>query len=88
MYLFWNGEVCGIHLLFGKIITKNLIMREDLMCFASFYLIVHYEMGKDFNLESQLKSTYKFLLKMNDLQEVQKKSFGFEKSEYFVSGRY
>jgi hypothetical protein len=29
-------------------------------------------MGKDFNLESQLKSTYKFLLKMNDLQEVQR----------------
>jgi hypothetical protein len=25
-------------------------MREDLMCFARLYLIVHYEMGKDFNL--------------------------------------
>jgi hypothetical protein len=50
MYLFWNGEVCGIHLLFGKIIN-NKIMREDLMCFARLlYLIVHYEMGKDFNL--------------------------------------
>jgi hypothetical protein len=45
------------------------------MCFARLlYLIVHYEMGKDFNLESQLKSTYKFLLKMNDLQEVQKRN--------------
>jgi hypothetical protein len=35
-----------------KIINnKNLIMREDLMCFARLlYLIVHYEMGKDFNL--------------------------------------
>jgi hypothetical protein len=42
------GTVCGIHLLFEKIINnKNLIMREDLMCFARLlYLIVHYEMGK------------------------------------------
>jgi hypothetical protein len=50
----------GIYLLFRKIINnKNLIMREDLMCFARLLLIVHYEMGKDFNL-GQLKSTYKF----------------------------
>ena len=34
---------------------------------------------KDFNLENQLVSTYKFLLKMNDLHEVQKEIIRFLK---------
>ena len=56
-----------------KIISnKNLKMREDLMCFARVLsLVAHYEAGMDYHLEIQLKSTYKFLLKMNDLHAVQ-----------------
>jgi hypothetical protein len=63
MYLFGTRSMRNPFII-GKIINnKNLIMREDLMCFARLlYLIVHYEMGKDFNLESQLKSTYKFFI--------------------------
>ncbi|AWG22297.1 hypothetical protein FFWV33_12590 [Flavobacterium faecale] len=62
-----------------KIINnKNLTMREDLMCFARLlYLIVNYELGKDLHLETQIKNTYKFLLKMNDLHEVQKEIIRF-----------
>ncbi|WP_433830647.1 hypothetical protein [Flavobacterium anhuiense] len=62
-----------------KIINnKNLTMREDLMCFARLLsLIAHYEIGKDYYLENHLKSTYKFLLKMNDLHEVQKEIIKF-----------
>jgi hypothetical protein len=41
--------------------------RSDVFCFRLLYLIEHY--GKIFYLESQLKSTYKFLLKMNDIHE-------------------
>lgn len=65
-----------------KIINnKNLTMREDLMCFARILcLIAHYELGKDYYLESQLKNTYKFLLKMNDLHEVQKEIIRFLKN--------
>ena len=65
-----------------KIINnKNLTMREDLMCFARLlYLILHYELGNDYYLENQLKSTYKFLLKMNDLHEVQKEIIRFLKN--------
>ncbi len=65
-----------------KIINnKNLTMREDLMCFARLlYLILHYELGNDYYLENQLKSTYKFLLKMNDLNEVQKEIIRFLKN--------
>ncbi|RED27073.1 hypothetical protein BD847_1006 [Flavobacterium cutihirudinis] len=62
-----------------KIINnKNLSMREDLMCFARLLsLIAHYELGKDYYLENHLKSTYKFLIKMNDLHEVQKEIIKF-----------
>ncbi|MFV8343894.1 hypothetical protein [Flavobacterium sp. XS2P39] len=65
-----------------KIINnKNLTMREDLMCFSRILcLIAHYELGKDYYLENQLKNTYKFLLKMNDLHEVQKEIIKFMKN--------
>ena len=58
--------------------NKNLKMREDLMCFARVLsLVAHYEAGMDYHLEVQLKSTYKFLLKMDDLHEVQKEMIKF-----------
>ena len=62
-----------------KIINnKNLKMREDLMCFARVLsLVAHYEAGMDYHLEVQLKRTYKFLLKMNDLHAVQKEMIKF-----------
>lgn len=58
--------------------NKNLTMREDLMCFARVLnLVAHYEAGMDYHLEIQLKSTYKFLLKMNDLHAVQREMIKF-----------
>lgn len=58
--------------------NKNLKMREDLMCFSRVLsLIAHYEAGMDYHLEVQLRSTYKFLLKMNDLHAVQKEMIKF-----------
>ena len=65
-----------------KIINnKNLSMREDLMCFSRLLcLIAHYELGKDFYIENQIKNTYKFLIKMNDLHEVQKEIIRFMKN--------
>ncbi len=53
--------------------SKNFNSAEDLQCFARILnLIAHYELGLDENLEKQFKRTYKFLLKMENLQEVQK----------------
>ena len=56
-----------------KIITnKSLEMRQDLMCFARILnLVAHYEAGMDYHLDSLVKSTYKFLIKMDDMHEVQ-----------------
>lgn len=64
-----------------KIISnKSLSMREDLLCFSRVLnLVAHYEAGLDYNLDSLIKSTYKFLLKMEDLYEVQKEMIKFLK---------
>ncbi|WP_299888975.1 hypothetical protein [uncultured Lacinutrix sp.] len=63
----------------GKIISnKTLTMREDLLCFSRVLnLVAHYEAGLDYHLETLLRSTYKFLIKMNDLHEVQKEMIKF-----------
>ena len=76
---FGNGDNKSCILYLKKIINnKNLKMREDLMCFARVLsLVAHYEAGMDYHLEVQLKSTYKFLLKMNDLHAVQKEMIKF-----------
>ena len=65
-------EKCIVYL--DKIIKdKNLKMREDLQCFTRVLnLMAHYEAGYDYHLEKIIRNTYKYLLKMNDLHEVQK----------------
>ena len=65
-------ELCIKYL--EKIIdSKNLNAGEDLQCFARVLnLIAHYECGLDYDLERQFLETYKFLIKMENLQEVQK----------------
>ncbi|MFH4964508.1 hypothetical protein V8G69_05835 [Gaetbulibacter sp. M235] len=58
--------------------NKSLEMREDLLCFARILnLVAHYEAGLDYNLETLIKSTFKFLIKMEDLYEVQKEFIKF-----------
>ncbi|MDN3491165.1 hypothetical protein [Winogradskyella bathintestinalis] len=72
-----NNKACIKYL--DKIISnKSLSMREDLLCFSRVLnLVAHYEAGLDYHLESLLRSTYKFLIKMNDLHEVQKEMIKF-----------
>ncbi len=67
-----KNKICIAYL--QKIIrSKNLGSAEDLQCFARILnLIAHYECGLDYDLERQFVDTYKFLLKMENLQEVQK----------------
>lgn len=62
-----------------KIISnKSLQMREDLLCFSRILnLVAHYEAGLDYNLDVLIRSTYKFLIKMEDLHEVQKEIIKF-----------
>ena len=53
-------------------------MREDLLCFTRLLnLIAHYEAGFDYHLDQHIRDTFKFLLKMGDLHEVQKSLIRF-----------
>jgi len=63
----------------AKIIdNKSLQMREDLLCFSRILnLVAHYEAGEDYHLDRLIKSTYKFLIKMEDLYQVQKEMIKF-----------
>jgi hypothetical protein len=61
--------------------NKELKMREDLLCFSRVLnLVAHYEAGIDYNIESLIVSTYKFLIKMDDLHQVQRKMIAFLKN--------
>jgi len=75
-----KNEECIFYL--EKIINnKDLKMREDLLCFSRVLnLVAHYDAGLDYNIDKLIISTYKFLLKMNDLHEIQRKMISFLKN--------
>ncbi len=79
-----NNKECIRYL--DKIISnKALSMREDLLCFSRVLnLVAHYEAGLDYHLETLLRSTYKFLIKMNDLHEVQKEMIKFIRGLQYI----
>ncbi|MCH2231697.1 MAG: hypothetical protein MK105_15290 [Crocinitomicaceae bacterium] len=53
--------------------VKEKYLKQDVQCFARILnLVAHYEIGNDDLVEYQLKSTYRFLMKYGDLQEVQR----------------
>ncbi len=63
----------------------NLALKEDIQCFARILnLISHYELGNDDLIDFQIKSTYRFLLKLKDYQKVQSAIFGFLKKSVYM----
>lgn len=57
---------------------KNPDYRADIQCFARILnLIAHYELGNAQLVEYQVKSVYRFLSKMEELQAVQQEIFRF-----------
>ncbi len=65
----------------GRIIdVKDRHLRRDLQCYARIlHLICCYESGLDHNLDYQVRSLTVYLMKMNDLQEVQQEMLAFLK---------
>ncbi len=60
--------------------TKDPQIRRDLQCYSRILnLIASYEAGIDYNLDYQIRSVYTFLVKMNDLNAVQKEMLTFLK---------
>ena len=75
-----NHQKCIEYLQF-IISDKSLRVHQDLMCFSRVLNVVaHYDAGLDYELETQVKQTYKFLLKMDELQAVQKEMIRFMRS--------
>lgn len=61
-------------------------LREDIQCFARILnLIAHFELGNDDLVEYQVKSVYRFLMKLGELKGVQKEIFHFLRQLPFVS---
>ncbi len=53
-------------------------LRQDIQCFARILsLIAHYELKNEFLISYQIKSVYRFLSNMEDLQGVQKEVLNF-----------
>ncbi|WP_020532723.1 hypothetical protein [Flexithrix dorotheae] len=65
----------------NKIInTSDIDLREDIHCFARIVnLVSHYELGNTDVIEYYIKSTYRFLLKKDDLHLYQKYILNFLK---------
>ena len=77
-----NHKEC-IHYLDKIINNKELGMREDLLCYSRILkLICLYELGDD-SLDSFIRSTYRFLIQMNDLHEVQREIISFIRGDIY-----
>ena len=60
--------------------TRDPQIRRDLQCYARILnLICSYEAGMDYNIDYQIRSVYVFLVKMNDMQQVQQEMMAFLK---------
>lgn len=63
----------------------NISLKEDIQCFARILnLISHYELGNDDLIDFQIKSTYRFLLKLSDYHRVHSAIFNFLKNSVFM----
>ncbi|MDR2935770.1 MAG: hypothetical protein LBU80_00290 [Rikenellaceae bacterium] len=78
---FGNDEYKNCIRYLQKIIsTRDPMIRRDLQCYARILmLIASYEAGIDYNLDYQIRAVYAFLVKMNDMHEVQHEMISFLK---------
>ena len=62
-------------------------LREDIQCYARLtQLIAHYELGNTQLLESLVLNVKRFFVKMQDLNEVQRRIFRFFNEELYAEG--
>lgn len=78
---FGNGDYRRCMEYLARIIsTRDPQIRRDLQCYARILnLIASYEAGIDYNLDYQVRAVYVFLVKMNDMQQVQREIMAFLK---------
>ncbi len=83
---FGSGDFKNAIKYLNKIInSKSYHLREDVQCFARILnLVAHYELGNDDVIDYQIRSTYRFLLKMEDLQQVQQSVLNFIRRSVYM----
>jgi hypothetical protein len=70
----------------NKIIHWKIDLRTDLQCYARLlHLIAHYELGNYDLLEYLLKSVYRFMAKMKNLNVVEEAVFSFLRKSFKLS---
>ena len=65
--------------------NPTIPLKEDIQSYARFLsLIVHYELGNDDLIYFQIKSTYRFMLKLKNLQKVHQAIFRFLRRSIYI----
>ena len=84
---FGNGDYKNSIKYLNKVInTKSGTLRTDIHCFARILnLISHFEQKNHDYLDYQIKSTYRFLAKMNDLNKAQLLTLKFLRKLSFIT---
>lgn len=78
----YKGAIKHLNLIINH---PGLSLREDIQSFARILnLIAHYELGNNELIEYQIKNTYKYLLKLEDMGKVQSAVFDFLKNAVYV----
>lgn len=83
---FGSGDFANAVKYLNKIInSRSYNLREDVQCFARILnLVAQYELGNDDVIDYQIRSTYRFLLKMKDLQLVQQAVLNFLRQSVYM----
>ncbi|NQZ77691.1 MAG: hypothetical protein HRT61_16550 [Ekhidna sp.] len=83
---FGSGDYAGALRHLNTIVNHPAsVLKEDIQSYARFLsLIVHYELGNDDLLYFQIKSTYRFMLKLKDFQQVHEAIFHFLKRSIYM----
>lgn len=67
----------------NKIIHWKANLRSDLQCYARLlHLIAHFELGSESIIESQVRSVYRFMSKMQNLSVVETEIFAFLRGSF------
>ena len=71
-----------------RIINGPLDLRIDLQCYARLlHLMAHFELGNESIIESQIRSVYRFMSKMENLTIVEEEMFVFLRNNFYVSSK-
>ena len=83
---FGNGDYEASIDYLRKIINGPDDLRIDLQCYARLiHLLAHYEMGNESILESQIKSVFRYMSRMENLTVVEEEMFSFLRNNFYIS---